>query len=118
MIKVLRELVTSKKMITAVVGFAGIVAARYGFELDVEIVLGLIGMLSVLLGAQGATDFGKEAAKVNAAAAVTVADTNRSATVDSAVVAADSQQRASAAAATPGPRSSFAEARLSQGDTP
>lgn len=61
------QLLTSKKVITAVIGVVATIAARKGFELDIELCAAIAGMFGVLIGAQGAADHGKEAAKINAA---------------------------------------------------
>lgn len=67
--KVLRELLGSKKYLTAIFGAAATIAARKGFDLDVELCIAIAGMFGILIGAQGATDVGKEKAKIEAGAA-------------------------------------------------
>lgn len=62
--KVLAELLGSKKVVTTLIGVAATVAARKGFELDTELCMAIAGAFAVLVGAQGAADHGKEAAKI------------------------------------------------------
>jgi len=73
----LRELLGSKKVISAIVAVVTVIAAKYGFRVDTETIIGLITLFGILIGAQGATDFGKEAAKIQADAAVKVAESNK-----------------------------------------
>lgn len=62
----LADLFSSKKFLTAVVGLVVAAAARYGWDVDTELVIAGLGLVAVLVGAQGAADHGKEAAKVHA----------------------------------------------------
>lgn len=61
--KAIADLLSSKKFLTALVAIAVMIGAKFGLELDDEFVFALLGLFAVLLGAQGATDHGKEAAK-------------------------------------------------------
>jgi len=60
------DLLSSKKFITAIVALLVAAGARYGLDLDPEICATILGLFAVLIGAQGAADNGKEAAKVHA----------------------------------------------------
>jgi acid phosphatase family membrane protein YuiD len=64
--KAIRDLLSSKKAITTVVGLAVAISARYGFDVDRDFALAILGAFAVLVGAQGVTDAGKEAAKIKA----------------------------------------------------
>jgi hypothetical protein len=60
----LAGLLGSKKFLTAITGIVVAIAAKKGFDLDSELVAAILGVFAILVGAQGAADFGKEAAKV------------------------------------------------------
>lgn len=60
----IRELLTSKKVVVLVSGFIVSLLARYKFNVDPEMVEKLIYMVIAYLFAQGAADFKKETAKV------------------------------------------------------
>lgn len=59
----LRNLFSSKKFITMLVGLAVALGARFGLQLEPELVASIVGLFAVLIGAQGLADQGKEAAK-------------------------------------------------------
>jgi len=63
------DLLSSKKFITMVVGLIVAIGARKGFDVDGEIVAAILGLFAVLIGAQGAADHGKEAARIHTDAA-------------------------------------------------
>lgn len=58
-------LLSSKKFITAMVALVVAGGARYGFDLDPEVCAAILGLFAVLIGAQGAADNGKEAARLH-----------------------------------------------------
>ncbi len=62
----IRDLLSSKKFITALVAVAVAIGARYGLKLDPELVAALLGVFGILIHAQGQADHGKEAAQINA----------------------------------------------------
>ena len=62
----LADLLSSKKFVTMIVGLVVAIGARKGLDVDPEITAAIIGLFAVLIGAQGAADHGKEAAKVKA----------------------------------------------------
>ncbi len=62
------ELLSSKKVLTTLAGLIVFFAAKYGFDVDKDIALAVLGFFAVLVGAQGATDMGKAAARVHVAA--------------------------------------------------
>ncbi len=68
-------LLGSKKFVSFVTGVVGILLARWGLELDEATVAAMFGVLAVLLGAQGAADHGKEAAKIAATTTTTTVAT-------------------------------------------
>jgi hypothetical protein len=63
MIEAIKALLSSKKFITAIVGLVVAGVAKLGLNLEPEIVASVLGFFAVLVGAQGAADLGKEAAK-------------------------------------------------------
>lgn len=59
--KVIKELLSSKKFVTGALGVTAWIAARYGFDVNVsELEQPVLIIVAVLLG-QGAADFGKNA---------------------------------------------------------
>ena len=62
-VNTLKELLTSKKFLTAIAGTITGAALKIGLELDTEAVLGIISPLVAYILAQGGADFGKSAAK-------------------------------------------------------
>ncbi len=60
------ELLSSKKVITAIAGVIATIAARKGLDLDIELCVAVAGVFAMLIGAQGAADQGKEAAQIHA----------------------------------------------------
>ncbi len=64
----LLRLLASAKFWTMLLGLVGAIAARYGFEVDPEVFWAIVGLVGVLIGAQGAADAGKEKAKIEAKA--------------------------------------------------
>lgn len=66
----IRELLTSKKVVVLVSGFIVTLLAKYKFNVDPEMVEKLVYMLIAYLVAQGAADFKKEAAKVDGTVAM------------------------------------------------
>lgn len=63
MLEALKGLFSSKKFITAIIALVVAAGAKFGLEVDGEVVAAILGVFAVLIGAQGATDVGKEAAK-------------------------------------------------------
>lgn len=72
----LREFITSKKFIVAVVGVIIATAGKHGLELDPETVNNVVFIIVAYIGGQALADWGKEAAKVNGT--VTIATTEMS----------------------------------------
>lgn len=72
----LREFITSKKFIVAVVGVIIATAGKHGLELDPETVNNVVFIIVAYIGGQALADWGKEAAKVNST--VTIATTEMS----------------------------------------
>lgn len=68
MMEALRGLFGSKKFLGAIVGVIVALGARYGLNLDPEIVALIVGLFAAAIIGQGVADHGKEAAKINAAA--------------------------------------------------
>lgn len=68
LLETLKALLTSKKVITALVGFVVTVAAKRGIVLSPDDVNSIVAIFAVLIGAQGAADLGKSAALIQAAA--------------------------------------------------
>lgn len=64
------RLVSSMKFWTAILGIISALGARYGFQVDPEVYWSIVGIFGLLIGAQGLTDHGKEAAKITAATKV------------------------------------------------
>lgn len=63
----IRELLRSKKFVTALLGVITAVAVKYGIpEASVTELFAVVSPLLVYIGAQGAADFGKSAAQVDA----------------------------------------------------
>jgi hypothetical protein len=61
--KALVDLFSSKKFLTLIAGLVVAGVARFGVQADPETIVAILSLFAVLIGAQGATDFGKEAAK-------------------------------------------------------
>lgn len=55
------RLASSMKTWTLVLTLLGALGAKYGFSVDAETFWAIVGLGTVLLGAQGATDLGKNA---------------------------------------------------------
>lgn len=66
-LEALRRLFSSTKFYTFLTGVIVALGLRYGINLDPELVLAILGLAGLLIGAQGAQDFGKEAKKIEAA---------------------------------------------------
>ena len=64
---VFRRLLTSAKVVTALVGLVVTFAARHNVVLSPDDVNAVLMIFAVLIGAQGAADLGKGAAQVTAA---------------------------------------------------
>lgn len=64
----LRQLLTSKKFITTTATLVVAFAAKRGYNLDPEYVIGILGLGAALVTAQGLTDHGKESTKLLVAA--------------------------------------------------
>lgn len=64
--RLLASLLTSKKVVTAVVGLVVLACARRGIVLQPDMVAEVVTIFAVLIGAQGLADTGKEKAKVEA----------------------------------------------------
>lgn len=65
-----RALFASKKFIAAIIGIVVAVGARYGLNLDPDLVREIVLILIAYILAQGVADHGKDAAKINAAVEV------------------------------------------------
>jgi len=63
-----KEFLTSKKFITAVVGIIITAAAKHNLNLDEQQVYGVVAVIVAYILGQGWADSGKEAAKVKATA--------------------------------------------------
>ena len=63
----LKRLLTSAKVITALVGVIVTFAAKHNIVLSPDDVSSILTLFAVLIGAQGVTDWGKGAAQVQAA---------------------------------------------------
>ncbi len=66
---------SSMKFWTMILGMVTAIGAKYGFKVDPETYWSIVGLFGLLIGAQGLTDHGKEAAKISA-------NTNASVPVD------------------------------------
>lgn len=64
----IREFLTSKKFIVAIVGIVITLAGRYNLDLDPEAVEKIVYVIVAYLIGQGWADSGKEAAKIHATA--------------------------------------------------
>lgn len=62
------RLVSSMKFWTVILGLSTAVGAKFGLKVDPDIYWSIVGLFGLLIGAQGLTDHGKEAAKITAAA--------------------------------------------------
>lgn len=60
------RLLSSMKFWTTILGVVSALGAKYGFNVDPDGYWSIVGLFGLLLGAQGLTDHGKEAAKVTA----------------------------------------------------
>lgn len=58
------DLFSSKKFITALVGLVVALGAKYGLNLDPEIVASIIGLFATVVLGIGLADHGREAAKI------------------------------------------------------
>lgn len=63
------DLFSSKKFLLLLAALIVTSGAKLGLELDNELVVALLGLFAVAIGAQGAADAGKEAAKTYSGAA-------------------------------------------------
>lgn len=63
----LTRLLTSAKFWTMIIGLIVTLGARYGFQVDPEVMWMIAGIVAILLGAQGLTDMGKSAALITTA---------------------------------------------------
>lgn len=63
------RLLSSMKFWTTILGVVTALGAKYGFKVDPDVYWSIIGLFGLLVGAQGLTDNGKEAAKITATAA-------------------------------------------------
>lgn len=68
MLEVLKELLGSKKALTAIAGIILAIASRYGLNVPEELVQDIVQLLSVYIVGQGIADHGKEAEKIKAGA--------------------------------------------------
>jgi hypothetical protein len=65
----LKDLIASKKFIVMLVTIAVAVASKLGLNLDPDMLTQIIALAGAFIVGQGIADHGKEAAKINAAAA-------------------------------------------------
>jgi len=63
----LKAILNNKSETTAVVGIIAAIGAKLGLGLDNELVLAILGVVSFVIGAQGAANHGVAAATVAAA---------------------------------------------------
>ncbi len=68
MLEAIRKLFSSAKFLTLVAALVVLGVAKLGFEIDQETAGMIAALFAVLLGAQGAADHGKEAARYAATA--------------------------------------------------
>lgn len=64
MMNALRNMFSSKKFLTALVALLVSAGAKFGLQLDNELVMSIVALFAVVIGAQGATDVGKETARI------------------------------------------------------
>lgn len=65
----IKSLLSSKKFIAAIIGVIIAIAARYGLNLDPDLVREIVLLLVAYIAAQGISDFGKESARITAVSA-------------------------------------------------
>lgn len=65
----IRALLSSKKFIAAIIGVIIALGARYGMNLDADVVREVVIILVAYIVAQGISDHGKDAARITAVAA-------------------------------------------------
>lgn len=63
----LKSLFQSRKFVAMLAGVVIYAGSRFGFDVDQGDADRIIGLFALYIGAQGAADFGKEAAKVSKA---------------------------------------------------
>lgn len=61
------RLLSSMKFWTLILGVATALGVKYGIKVDPDVYWSIVGLFGLLIGAQGLTDHGKEAAKVTSA---------------------------------------------------
>lgn len=71
--KLIREVLTSKKAIAAIVGVIVAFAARYGLELPADAVTQVISPIVAYIIGQGFADFGKSAQQAKVLLVVSIA---------------------------------------------
>ena len=62
--KIVKELLSSKKFVAMIIGMIITIAASVGFNLDPELVTLLVGMVVTYIASQAVADVGKEKAKL------------------------------------------------------
>lgn len=65
----IKSLLSSKKFIAAIIGVVIAIAARYGFNVDPDLVREIVAILIAFILSQGISDFGKESARITAVSA-------------------------------------------------
>lgn len=65
----IKDLFSSKKYLMMLTGVLVMLGAKFGLQLDNELIAALLAVIAVTIGAQGVADQGKEAARITAAAA-------------------------------------------------
>lgn len=65
----IKALLSSKKFIAAIIGIIITIGARYGFNLDPDLVRDIVAILIAYILGQSIADHGKEAARITAVAA-------------------------------------------------
>lgn len=66
----MKELLTSKKFIVMVCGLILAIAAKYGLNLDPDMIYQIVFIIAAYLGGQGLADFGKAAAQIKSDAPI------------------------------------------------
>ena len=64
----IRDLFSSKKYLMMLTGVIVLLGAKFGLQLDNELIAAILAVIAVTIGAQGVADQGKEAARIAAAA--------------------------------------------------
>ena len=74
----IREFITSKKFMVAVVGVIVATAGKHGLQLDPDTVNNVVLIVVAYIGGQALADWGKEAAKVNGTVKIATTEMDQS----------------------------------------